>query len=106
MQGAGRTETSSNQDRIGTRRGRIDAAWEKSKKEERDRSEDILSSKGNDRRIGKEEIEDRKEGEDLEEKVVKNEVSKKRRKRCEAEGMTELVAMATLSGERSPDGRA
>ena len=51
MQGAGRTETSSNQDRIGTRRGRIDAAWESQKRKKGIGSEDILSSKGNDRRI-------------------------------------------------------
>lgn len=104
MQGAGRTETSSNQDRIGTRRGRIDAAWESQKRKKgigrriycRARETTGGLNRGNrreKRRGGPGRKSSKKRG-------------LKRRKRCEAEGMTELVAMATLSGERSPDGRA
>lgn len=104
VQGAGRTETSSNQDRIATRRGRIDAAWESQKRKKgigrriycRARETTGGLKTGNrreKRRGGPGRKSSRKRG-------------LKRRKRCEAEGMTQLVAMATLSGERSPDGRA
>ena len=104
VQGAGRTETSSNQDRIATRRGRIDAAWESQKRKKgigrriycRARETTGGLNRGNrreKRRGGPGRKSSKKRG-------------LKRRKRCEAEGMTELVAMATLSGERSPDGRA
>lgn len=60
----------------------------KSKKEERDRVGGYTVEQGkNDRRIGeKREIEERKEGEDLEEKAVKNEVSRREEKGVKLKG--------------------